>query len=756
MLIRKLFRTAWAYKGQFISMIVMIAIGIGVFLGFNIEWHTIEEDCSAFFEQTNYADYRVYSDAGFAADDVEKLLEIEGINAATRYLFVNTELAGSNKSLDLNVSENYTVSTMTVTSGAEYDENSNGIWLSDLFAKENGIAVGDTLTLSYNGIELKGKVVGLCKSSENMICVGDSNQLMPDYSTHGFAYISPEMLKASLGYDFYPQINLISGMSASELKESVSDILGSNVSIVAKELHIAYAGAQGEAEEGKAMGSILPVLFLAIAILTMVTTMHRIAANKKVQIGTLKALGFRDARIMRHYSSYGLFIGITGSALGVVLGYLIGKIIMSPDGMMGTYLDLSDWSLTMPAFCIPVILLSIVLLAVISLISARKMLGDNAADALRPYSPKAVKQSSAEKLRAWNRLFFSSKWNIRDVMRHKARTAMTVFGVVGCMLLVLGALGMKDTIDEFVGLMSEDVCNYTTKLSVSDTATDENLLSFCNEHDCDSQGTVTISYNMKTVSLDIYNSDCSMVGFLTEDNELMQLSDDGVYLCQRLKDTADIGDLIVITPYGTEKPYLVKVPGYFRSLLNESIAMTDAYAKEIGLEYRITTLYTDKSLSELGDTTIISTKQTKDAVMASYDSMMNMMNMMVVVLIVAAAVLGVVVLYNLGVMSYVERRRELATLKVLGFRDKAIGRLLISQNMWITLVGVLIGLPCGAWMLEYIIKAFASEYELSLCLSPISCILSAGLTFAVSLAVAAALAAKNKKINMVEALKNGE
>lgn len=141
---------------------------------------------------------------------------------------------------------------------------------------------------------------------------------------------------------------------------------------------------------------------------------------------------------------------------------------------------------------------------------------------------------------------------------------------------------------------------------------------------------------------------------------------------------------------------------------------------------------------------------------ASYDSMMNMMNMMVVVLIAAAVVLGVVVLYNLGVMSYVERRRELATLKVLGFRDKAIGRLLISQNMWITLAGVIIGIPGGAWVLEYIIKAFASEYELSLHLSVLSCILSAALTFGVSLAVAAALAAKNKKIDMVEALKNGE
>ena len=99
------------------------------------------------------------------------------------------------------------------------------------------------------------------------------------------------------------------------------------------------------------MGSILPMLFLAIGILTMVTTMHRIAANEKTQIGTLKALGFRDRRILRHYTSYGFVIGLIGTALGVLLGYGIAAVIISPNGMMSTYFDLPDWALIMPSFC---------------------------------------------------------------------------------------------------------------------------------------------------------------------------------------------------------------------------------------------------------------------------------------------------------------------------------------------------------------------------------------------------------------------
>ena len=129
---------------------------------------------------------------------------------------------------------------------------------------------------------------------------------------------------------------------------------------------------------------------------------------------------------------------------------------------------------------------------------------------------------------------------------------------------------------------------------------------------------------------------------------------------------------------------------------------------------------------------------------------------MVIILVIAASVLGVVVLYNLGVMSYIERSRELATLKVLGFRDKHIGRLLISQNIWLTIIGVILGLPAGVGALEWMLIALGGEYELSLMLDPMTYCLSVLLTFGVSLLVGFMVARKNRKIDMVEALKGSE
>lgn len=756
MLIRKLFRTAWRYKSQFISMIIMIAIGVGVFLGFNIEWQSIEADTSSFFEDTKYADFRLYAETGFSEEDIKAVQEIDGVDAATRYLSVNVGVKDTKKSVALNVSENYNVSTMLVMDGKEYDENSDGIWLSDRFAEENDISLGDTLTLTYRGIDIEGEVIGLVKSGENMICVADENQVMPDYKSFGFAYISPEKLENVLGVAFYPQINVRSDMEKAELEEEVKDALGRTILVTSKEEHTAYAGAKSEAEEGKTMGSILPVLFLAIAVLTMVTTMHRIAANEKVQIGTLKALGFRDSRILRHYTSYGFVIGFIGTALGVMLGYGIAALIISPTGMMSTYFDIPNWALVMPAFCWPILVLTVLLLTLISYLSVKKMLKGTAADALRPYAPKAMKKSVLEKLPFWEKLPFGTKWNVRDILRHKSRSAMTFVGVVGCMLLLVGGLGMKDTMDRFMVMLDEDINNYTTKINLSESAENAEIKELAEDVEGDWQASSGISYEGETISLEIYQADNQLIRFVNEEDELVQLDDDGVYLCLRLKDTAKIGDTIEFSPYGSEETYRVKVAGYVRSLMTECIVMTNTYAESVGVPYHINSIYTDEDAGNIESSALISGKQDKDMIMETYDSFMEIMNLMVLIFVVAAIILGTVVLYNLGVMSYVERHRELATLKVLGFRDRHIGKLLISQNIWLTVIGVLVGLPAGVGVLYILITSLVSEYELSLTLGVLTYSVSILLTFGVSLVVGWMVARKNKKIDMVEALKGAE
>ena len=737
-------------------MVIMIAIGVGIFLGFNIEWKSIEYDTTKFFDETLYADYRLYSSTGFSEDDIERVKDIPGVDAATRFFAVSVDVKDTKKSLALNVSEDYNVSVFHLMDGKEYDRPSDGVWLSDRFAEENGYKIGDTLTLIYKSIEMKLEIVGLIKSGENMICTGDSNQLMPDFSSYGFAYVTPDTLREALGADFYPQINLISSTEKAELEDEVKDALDRTILVSPKDDHMSYAGAKSETEEGETMGSILPVLFLAIAILTMVTTMHRIAANEKTQIGTLKALGFRDRRILAHYTSYGLVIGLIGTGFGIILGYLVAEFIMNPGGAMGTYFDLPEWKLVMPSFCIPVMVLTLLFLTLISYLSVKRMLHGTAADALRPYVPRPMKKGLLERLPLWEHLGFGTRWNIRDVMRHKSRSAMTLVGILGCMILLVGGLGMKDTMSNFMTILDDDASNYTNKINLAENIGNDEARELCDSVSGDFEASEAISLDGETVTLEVHSTDNEKFRFIDSDGNIMKLGDDGVYLCLRLADTAEVGDTIEFSPYGSDETYKVKVAGYFRSMLTKSIVMTSDFADAEGIDYKITSIYTDEEKSDIPSSSAIAGVQEKQAIIDSYDTFMDIMNMMVAVLVVAAVTLGAVVLYNLGVMSYIERSRELATLKVLGYRDCRIARLLISQNVWMTVIGVALGLPAGIGTLNVLVAALASEYELKVVLGVLTYSVSMTLTFGVSLLVGWAVARKNRKIDMVEALKFAE
>ena len=597
----------------------MIALGIGVFVGMNMEWYSIDKNTAYLFDATGFADYRIVSEKGFSSEDADKIAALDGVDAVSRYLSIQVDVKEKqDESVALTVTENAEVSGFLLMEGNAYEKDSkDGIWLSDKYAAANDISVGDTLTFLYANKEIQGHVEGLIKSGEYLINVRDESQLMPDYTNFGFAYISPAMYENAVGFAYYPQLNVISSLSKEDFSEKADDALQSTALILTKDETVSYAQADGEKEEGRTMGSVLPVLFLVIAILTMVTTMHRITSKEKTQIGTLKALGFKDRRILRHYTSYAFTIGLIGSALGIGFGYFLAWYIMNPSGSMGTYLDMPTWDLYLPGFCIYILIGILILLTLIGFLSVKEMLKGTAADALRPYTPKKMKNLFIERTRLFHMLPFGTRWNLRDTIRHKSRTAMSLIGIIGCMTIMVGCLGMRDTMDEFLDISFGTATNYASRI------------------------------------------------FLTED-------------------------------------------------------ATEA----------------DDAIKSI---------QSKQMIMDSFDVFTEIMNLMISLMVIVAMILGIVVLYNLGVMSYTERYREMATSKVLGFRDKKIGALLIDQNLWVTLLGILIGIPAGRAALQYLLKKLAGEYEMNMAIYPASYLISIVLTFGVSLLVSIMVSCKNKK-----------
>ncbi len=785
MLRRKFFRTANVYKVQFISMILLIALGIGVFVGFNSEWVTIARDTEAFFEDCGFADYRVIDENGISSADVDKIRNLEGVTGVSRFLSVNADVKGTNDQLALTVTESEHTSFFVLTDGAEYDRwDPEGFWLMDKYAEQNDIDIGDKLTVTFEDMEFTGTVRGLVESAEYLICVRDESQLMPDFDTYGYVFASPAMLRQVVEQqireeepdleedamsiavkevcdDIFVQLNINSSMDKQELQEAVDKALGRTLMVLSKDENVSYAESRGEMSEGKTMGSVLPVLFLAIAILTMITTMNRITISEKTQIGTLKALGFRNSRIIRHYTSYAVVIALIGSALGMAAGYLLCKKIMSQDGSMGTYFVMPDWTIHVPLWIWLIVALIIVLTVLVGYISVRDLLSGTASETLRPYTPRHIRRMLLEKTVLWKKMRFGTKWNLRDIFRHKSRSAMSFIGTFGCMLMLVASFGMNETMNEFLDTFFSGSAVYSSKVFISSEADNDDALRIADDLDGDYSASLSSKVGDKAISVDVYNITHGTYQFIDKDSNIVALPENGAFICKRLADEFDAGpgDTVTVEPYGTDESYEIHISG-INSSLTESISMTEEYAKTLGITdseaYKINSIYTLTAKDEIGTGSNITSVQSKQDIIDSFDAFMEIFYFFIIVLIAASMLLCLIVLYNLGVMSYMERYREMATLKVLGFRNKTIGRLLISQNLWISVAGTLLGIPAGIWALRVLMDLLAGEYEMKAVTGLSSILPATALNLGVAVIVGLMIARKNRSINMVEALKGTE
>ncbi len=759
MLFKKSIRTFFKYKSQFISMIIMVILGIGIFAGFNAEWYSIDKDTTKFFEETNLADYRIYNDKQiFSKDDVDKILKIDGVSKASRYACIETNESKENDLIKLVVSENFTVSTFTLIEGNEYDSTNNkGLWISEKYAKNNNYNIGDTITLKYGNITKELKIEGICLSGEFLINT-DNGALMPDFNRVGYAFTTPsfyeELSKSLFNMVYYPQINVISSLDNEEFSKKVDEALNNTLQVVSKDDVNSYHQASGESDEGKTMGLVLPVIFLLIAILTMVTTMNRITSNEKVQIGILKALGFKNKKILWHYTSYAFVIGTTGSFIGLLLGFTIAKFIFSPNGSMGTYFEMPYWTIHMPWFVYLGIIAIILFLTLIGYLSVKKQLRGSAADALRPYEPKKMKNMLIEKTKLFHKLNFATRYNLRDTFRHKARTFMSIFGVLGCTLLLFATFGMKSTMDDYIDANYNIAMNYETSITLSDNVANNRALEIVKQYNGDYSSSIATKVDGTTYVLTLLNNNNDRVRLLKDNKAVGKLNNNGVYICKRMaKDlNKNIGDKFSFSLYGKTIKYEVEIIDII-SFSTNGFTMSYGYADFLNLDYKINNIYVDNKKDSISTNDEIVSLSSREELIKTFDSFMEIMNLMIYFLVAFSLLLAFVVLYNLGTMNYIERYRELATLKVLGFKDKKIGSILISQNTFTAIIGIILGCPLGYASLILLYKLLASEYELTITCAPYVYIFSIALTFIVSVVVAYFTAIKVKKINMVEALK---
>lgn len=757
MLFLKMLRDMGRHKTQFISIFLMAFLGVFIYAGIGGEWMGLQRTVSQYYQNTNFADVWLYG-ANISEDDEKAVQAIDGVTGAERCLTVDSVGKFSNDpKISLHFLEKGEITKSYLVSGEEFSADKDGIWIADRFAKAHDLSAGDQMEVTFNGITIKKEIMGTVYNPE-YVYLSDGSGMSPDFSKTAYAYLS---------YKFFPlpdnmvysEMMLTTGRTDStKLEDQISKALNGNYSVfLTRTNQASYAMFQNEIDQHKSMGEIFPVAFLAIALLTMLTTMTRIVSNQRMQIGTLKALGFKKGQIMRHYIGYGFWLSLAGSVLGAVLGPVSLPHLFYPS-MSGFY-TLPEWKPAMDISFYVMAAVTVLLCTLVTYLACRKLLKDTPAKTLRPKAPKTVKHGLLERTALWKRLGFNAQWNFRDVTRNKVRSLMAVIGVMGCTALLVCAFGMYDDMNDLKDWQYKQINQFESRLTVDDTAANDQIDAALKSTNGEAvmEGTVEIKANSIKKSGSLTATDHVTLMKTTDANrKIIRLPEDGVSLSYKMANQlgVKVGDTVTWHIYGDENWVTTAVAAIFRSPSSQGVMMTRDCLEKLGYDFKTTSILSAEHVQD--KPAGIASIQHTDDLAADWDDLTQAMMTMVYVLIGAASVLSIVVLYNLGLLSFTEMERELATLKVIGLKSKKLRRLLLTQNLWLSAVGYLIGIPAGKFLVDYMISTAGDSFDMISTIHFSNLLLSFLITFALSILVNLLFSRKIKKLDMVSSLKGVE
>lgn len=546
-----------------------------------------------------------------------------------------------------------------------------------------------------------------------------------------------------------------------------------------------YTEFVDDAKNLSALSLVFPSFFFAIAALVCLTTITRMIEEQRVQIGTLKALGYTTGEICSKYYIYALSASMMGALSGLVLGFnLIPRIVFSaytalydlPNNQYAFYLSYSFISIGIALFCT----------GVSAWVVLHQELKSTPSVLMRPKAPKIGKRIFLERVTfIWKRLNFNQKVSMRNLFRYKQRMIMTVFGIAGCMGLMVTGYGLKDSVSNVATLQFENVIHYQAMVVFDKEAVDQDLK--------DAENTVT-AYDGIEDSLYIHEEqlDVKKDGITTQQVILMvpkelermnqfvmlrnrktqkeiSLSENGAVISEKLSKlyNVSVGDNIELTD-SDNKVYKVKVAAITENYAGHYIYMSpetyesvfhagDITYNSVLLQYHQNTKWEEGLTNKLNQYPAIKAISYHSSTISIFNDSMGSLNAVVLVLIISAATLAFVVLYNLTNINVSERIRELSTIKVLGFYDKEVTMYIYRENLLLSLLGIFFGSFLGLFLHNFVLETAAMN---NVMFSPVvlfhSYLYAAILTLLFSSIVMWVMHRKLKHVDMIEALKSNE
>lgn len=817
---------------KFLSIFAICALGVAFFAGIRATSPDMKEAGDRLYNTYNLSDISVISTSGLTADNIRDLESIEGIQAVRASLFVDAMARGTGEkeknlrlySMPIKLKSEYAplidlIPDYGIDTSPEYEMNgveivSGRMPLNDTetaldYTLEGSLVkqLGDEITLTTSGGTVTLRVVGFIRSPMYISMFERGTSSIGNGTSDGFAYASGNAISSlgtklpvmSLLNTYYTRADIVisgkEGLSAysdeyEALVNEVTDRIEDYASTQSGTWYIqdrsgnpGYSDYSENTDRIAAVGDVFPLIFFIVAALVCLTTMTRMVEEQRIEMGTMKALGYGGWQIAMKYAAYAMSACISGGVVGAIIGFKLFPYVIMKGYSIMYYLgkletpyraDIAFMAIAAMAVCT----------AAATFSACYASLKEVPATLMRPKAPKAGRRVLLEKIPfIWKKLSFTSKVTVRNLFRYKKRFFMSVIGIAGSGALLVTAFGLNDSIfgiieKQFGDIWQMDVQAYVYEampladmqelLGKNPANDDFDSVMFCldSQMECKNGGKSQSGVHLLGVE-----SAGSMAGRISLHNggAPVTLDDSGVVVTAKLAETLSIkvGDEINMRTGGED--HLMRVIGVADNYVYHYVYITAAYYETVfgkamlyngfmgNLKDGLTDETMDAMSTQLLSDSRMYTVRTIESIYASVWDSLSILNYVVLVLILGSGMLTFVVMLNLTNINIGERMRELATLRVLGFYDKEMYAYIFRENNALSVIGAFVGLVFGKIMHLFVIRTCEVDMVMFVrSAKPLSYVYAFALTIVFSLIVNLLMRPKVRAIDMVESLKSAE
>lgn len=810
MLFLKMLRDVRKNFSQFLMIFLMVLLGTAACSGIDGYIQGMRSAVDRFYEEGKLQDLNIRG--ALSEEDLKKVSEFDGVQKAEGKLVakgqvlnilkaknepseqsqttVNTGTKNNNQEtetqkideqnkeyedykLELNLLRSNEIAKFTVEQGEGFAASSDKIWIDAYFAKKNQLKVNDEIVFKYLGKTFKKSIAGIVYIPDHVYVSKSSSEILPDNLKYAYAFMDYQKLMSEFNQPGLSNVKTVYSQimvkvkdveRTDNVKSEFQDYFKKRAVVTKMREEPSVKVLQGEIDETSSIIGIFTGFFILISILSVATTMTRLISRDRTKIGTLKALGFSNAKIFWHYISYGVYLSVLGGLAGIIVGSLmISKFFMS-NAMR--FFEVPNCNPVLTTMSIIVYICLTISIAITCYLATRQIIKQNTTEILRPEQPKI----NSRKMRFttsgnFAKLSFTSRWNLRDMLRNRGRMITTVVGISGAIALVVMAFGVYTSMNNFIeteinminnfentAMIDADKTEAADMKKIADTFTNNSEQKYIELVDKNNQ-------SFLTTNLFIDNSG-GAIRFLDEQRETTELDNTGVNISRKVatEHGLKIGDIVRWRDVGDTKLYEAKITKLIVKQQTQNLTITKDFYERMGEKYTPTTFYlSNNDLAKKEELTKYLNIQSKSVVTDNLNQMLKTILNTLAVLLSLAIFLGIVVFYNMGVLSFCEQEIQFATMKVIGFSSAKLSKIFTWQNIFITILSGLIGLPLGLIFTNYIYQVSVDDaYDIQTFIPWTVLVLSMLGTLILSVILSRFLAVKIRRIDMVKALKTGE